>query len=355
MLLGGLIGRELEEWPSLGLRLAWRTMATPRVPCLLRVKSAVSESVEELLSYVVLGELRFQWPSAFIFFCGGSSSEDSNDPVSLRHYLLNERKIASRLNANVILAEAANQLYRDSSYKDLITYEEDIAKISRLILLIAESAGSLAELGAFSSSGQIKKKLSVLMQQKYFDAESFVRFGPIERLQNESETKVAFFPWRTNGKGRVVKSSIRDHVAEIIRFINDRIDDVPQTFQFGLESNRDARDFAIILWLSSVAQAITADRISDYSEKLGHPVVRARVLDCFYCMKLAGWMEACPYSGSTYLIRKSTVDVVDRFAFKAESKIRDGSRWLALTQAAIKRETGLTRPLLRTAMEMRDG
>ena len=330
-------------------------MAAPRFPCLLRVKSTVPESVEELLGYVDLNELRFQWPSAFIFFCGGSSSEDPKDPVSLRHYLLNEKKIGPRLNAKVILAEAANQLYRDSSYTDLITYEEDIAKISRLILLIAESAGSLAELGAFSSSSQIKKKLSVLMQHKYFDAESFVRFGPIKRLQKEDEKKVAFFPWRVNGKGRVIKLSVKDHVTEIVQFINDRIAEVPRTFQFGLDSNRHVRDFAIVLWISSIAQAITADRISEYAGKLGHPITRARVLDCFYCMKLAGWMELCPYSGSTYLIRKSMIEVVDRFAFSVGSKIKDGSRWLALTQAAIKRETGLSKPLLRTVMEMRDG
>lgn len=330
-------------------------MSAPRVTCLLRVKSPLAESVEELLGYVELDELRFQWPSVFIFFCGGSSSGEPYDPVSLRHYLLNERKIEARLDGNVILAEAANQLYRDSSYTDLITYEEDIAKISRVILLIAESAGSLAELGAFSSSEQIKKKLSVLMQQKYFDAESFVRFGPIERLQKDDESRVAFFPWRVNGKGRVVKASIKDHVPEIIRFINQKISEVPDTFQFGLPSNKESRDFAMVLWITGVAQAITADRISDYAEKLGHPITRARVLDCFYCMKLAGWMELCPYSGSTYLVRKSTVDVVDRFAFKAGAKVKDGSRWVALTQAAIKQETGLTRPLLRTVMGMRDG
>jgi hypothetical protein len=330
-------------------------MAAPRVPCLLRVKRPVAESVEDLLGYVDLCELRFKWPSAFIFFCGGASSDVANDAVSLRHYLLKERKIEPRLDGQVILAEAANQLYRDSSYTDLITYEEDIAKISRVILLIAESAGSLAELGAFSSSEQIKKKLSVLMQQKYFDAESFVRFGPIKRLQKEDETRVAFFPWRVNGKGRVIKASIKDHVPEIVRFINEKISAVPDTFQFGLASNKDSRDFALVLWMTGVAQAITADRLSDYAGKLGHPITRARVLDCFYCMKLAGWMDLYPYSGSTYLIRKSTVDVVDRFAFKDGAKFKDVGRWTALTQAAIKKETGLSQPLLRTVMEMRDG
>lgn len=343
------------EQPSLGLRLALRPMAAPRAPCLLRVKRPVAESVEDLLGFVDLNELRFKWPSAFIFFCGGSSSDIPKDAVSLRHYLLRERKIEARLDGKVILAEAANQLYRDSSYTDLITYEEDIAQISRVILLIAESAGSLAELGAFSSSEQIKKKLSVLMQQKYFDAESFVRYGPIERLQKEDESRVAFFPWRVNGKGRVIKASVKDHVTEIVRFINKKIADVPETFQFGLASNKDYRDFALVLWLTGVAQAITAERLSDYAEKMGHPISRARVMNCFYCMKLAGWMDLCPYSGSTYLIRKTTVDVVDRFAFTAGSRLKDSSRWTALAQAAIKKEAGLPQPLLRTVMEMRDG
>ncbi len=301
-----------------------------------------------------LNELRLRWPSAFIFFCGGSSTENPNDPVSLRHYLLSERNIGPRLDGKVILAEAANQLYRDSSYKDLITYEEDIAKISRVILLIAESAGSLAELGAFSSSAQIKKKLSVLMQQKYYESESFVRFGPIERLQQEDGKRVAFFPWRVNGNGRVIKSSVKAHVPEIVRFINERISDVPDTFQFGAEANKDSRDFVVVLWLAGVAQAISAERISEYAETLGYQISRSRVLDCFYCMKLAGWMDQCPYSGSKYLIKKSKADIVDRFAFKEDSSLKDAGRWLALTQAAIKLETGLSTPLLRTVMEMRD-
>jgi hypothetical protein len=329
-------------------------MAAPRVPCLLRVKRLLAESVEDLLGYVDLDDLRFKWPSAFIFFCGGSSSNVTHDPVSLRHYLLKERKIEARLDGKVILAEAANQLYRDSSYTDLITFEEDIAKISRIILLIAESAGSLAELGAFASSEQIKKKLSVLIQQKYFAEESFIRFGPIERLHKEDESRVAFFPWRVNGKGRVIKASIKDHVSKIVQFVNEKISDVPNTFQFGLASNKDYRDFALVLWITGVAQAITADRLSDYAGKLGHPITRSRVLNCSYCMKLAGWMDLCPYSGSTYLIRKSTADVVDRFAFKADAKFKDVKRWTTLTQAAIKKETGLAQPFLRTVMEKRD-
>ena len=45
-------------------------------------------------------------------------------------------------NAHFVYAESATQLYRDSKYKDLIAFEEDIAQISDIVLIIGESAGS---------------------------------------------------------------------------------------------------------------------------------------------------------------------------------------------------------------------
>ncbi|WP_412050262.1 retron St85 family effector protein [Hoeflea sp. Naph1] len=315
----------------------------------------MAETVNDLLSFVDLNEIRFRWPSEFIFFCGGRSSNDPRDPVSLRHYLLEEKKIASRLEAKIVLAEAANQLYRDTSYKDLITYEEDIAKISRIVLLIAESSGSLAELGAFASTEHLMRKLYVIMQEEYYLAESFVRFGPVKRLENEGATRVAFYPWRVNGKGRIVKASMRQHVSELVRFINDRVSEGNKTFRFGADENSQLRDFIVVLWLAEVAQAITTERITEYAGLLGYSISWQRVQDCFYCMKLAGWMDQCAYSGSTYLIRKSNTGIVERFAFQPGSTVKDTGRWLALTQKAIAKETALKRPFLRTVMERRNG
>ena len=104
-------------------------------------------------------KLRLRRPSKFIFFCGGRLTNQDGAAASLRYYLLNDRKISGRLDTDVILAERANQLYRDTDYHDLITFEEDIAKISAMILVVAESEGSLAELGAFASNGVTRSSL----------------------------------------------------------------------------------------------------------------------------------------------------------------------------------------------------
>lgn len=143
---------------------------------------------------------------------------------SLRHYLVNERKIARRVRADIILAEKANQLYRDSGYGDLITFEEDIARIAALILVIAESAGSLAELGAFASTDAIRRSLAILIRTNHYDAESFVRYGPVEKARREDSDRIGVYPWRTSKNDLLIKSTAKPHVRSISNFLNNLID-----------------------------------------------------------------------------------------------------------------------------------
>ncbi|NEU96474.1 retron St85 family effector protein [Bradyrhizobium uaiense] len=129
-----------------------------------------------------LDGVRVLRPSKFMFLCGGYIAREENaKPVNLRDYLFRVRQIANRY--NIVLAEKATQLFRDSDYGDLISFEEDIARIAAVVLVIAESPGSLAELGAFTANDTIRNALRVVVQQQHDTAESFVRFGPIERIK----------------------------------------------------------------------------------------------------------------------------------------------------------------------------
>jgi hypothetical protein len=51
----------------------------------------------------------------------------------------------------IVLAEDAAPLTSEAGYSDLFSFESDIAQLVGLILLFAESPGSLAELGAFAA------------------------------------------------------------------------------------------------------------------------------------------------------------------------------------------------------------
>lgn len=284
----------------------------------------------------------------FIFFCGGAMRENPREACSLRHYLLRDRAITRRLKANVVLAEEANQLYRESDYEDLISFEEDIAKIAALVLLIAESAGSLAELGAFASIDSIRSRLAVLIQSEYEEAESFVRYGPLEKLKKEDERRLAAIPWRITGKSILIKSSASPHVQEIIGFTNDLLKRVPAE-----ESWRTAEElqpFVLILWVLHLANAMTITQLLHYVQGLWPGITQKELRNMLFCMKLAGWVAKFRYINSDYWCATGSHDPLSRYSFKPGVE-RDTARRKAAVATAIARELKLSRQVLERVLE----
>jgi hypothetical protein len=201
-----------------------------------------------------LDRLRFTYPRKFLFLCGGATPRNPADKkaINLRDYLYRIKKLQRRLNADVVLAETATTLYRDSKYNDLISFEEDIARIASIVLVIPESAGSLAELGAFATNDTIRHALRVVVQDKYANDESFIRFGPITRIMNYRRDFVGFYTWTLNNSQNVVISS--PNYKEVFKFINNHIDKIPGSITF--PKTPDTKLFCIIYWIIYILNVV---------------------------------------------------------------------------------------------------
>ena len=71
---------------------------------------------------------------------------------------------------------------------NLTAYEIHLVNISHLAVLIPESAGSLCELGLFSSSDSFAKKLLILSSSKYPRSRTYIADGPLKMAeQNRAE------------------------------------------------------------------------------------------------------------------------------------------------------------------------
>lgn len=73
-----------------------------------------------------------------------------------------------------------------SGYEDLLTFERDACHLARAIVLIPESPGSLAELGALAVDDSIVGRLLVVVQSRYLEStarESFLNLGPLKRAE----------------------------------------------------------------------------------------------------------------------------------------------------------------------------
>lgn len=127
-----------------------------------------------------------------IFICG----KDKSDKNSFRF------KISDVLekNTNYQLAypeDLFEDLLEGQASNSLLSLEAQLANAVDLIILIPESPGSFAELGAFSMLKELAAKMLVLRQGKYKSDKSFINHGPI-RLVKSYKGKIMDLPFDFN-------------------------------------------------------------------------------------------------------------------------------------------------------------
>ncbi len=71
---------------------------------------------------------------------------------------------------------------KGGEYAELVEFESDIAQISDLIVLFSESAGSLAELGAFAQVDEIASRMLVFVDNEKYADPSFIKLGLLDYL-----------------------------------------------------------------------------------------------------------------------------------------------------------------------------
>ncbi|WP_271596187.1 retron St85 family effector protein [Bradyrhizobium sp. CCBAU 25360] len=284
-----------------------------------------------------LDGVRVSRPSKFMFLCGGYISKDQNaKPVNLRDYLFRVRQIANRY--NIVLAEKATQLFRDSEYGDLISFEEDIARISAVVLVIAESPGSLAELGAFTANETIRSALRVVIQQQHEIAESFVRYGPIERIKNAKRANLAVYPWRVHANGTLNLSSTKPHYAQIVKFLDEHVSSVPASTIF--TKLGEAEIFYVIYWIVHLCLAVSTTQLRDYVRLILPSATDETIKNKLYCMQLAGWIERRSYSNKDYLWALHDADPFE-YEFKPGVSERVSVRRKLTVTAALRKAVPL--------------
>ena len=115
-------------------------------------------------------------PSNLIFLCGGSQEKLSLRPELMKYLQARNREV---FKAENIINWSNSQIFAG----DLLELEKYIAALSGIIVLICESAGSIAELGSFVNDKQIRDKLLVVIERKYKNSSSFIVDGLLANLE----------------------------------------------------------------------------------------------------------------------------------------------------------------------------
>jgi len=149
---------------------------------------------EEFLNYIAINVKNDIFERIFslktnIFLCGGSV----DNPNSIRPKIESYLKTFHPYLYNVIYPEDLFEelLVGKGSY-DLLSLENMLAESVDIIIIIPESPGSFAELGAFINSEVLRSKVICIQDKSYKKKKSFINYGPIKLMHTKKEGEVVF-------------------------------------------------------------------------------------------------------------------------------------------------------------------
>jgi hypothetical protein len=214
--------------------------------------------------------LRIHAPSSVVFLCGGAIDPTLTSPVVLRDAFLRVAKTAA-VNYEIVLAEDAKPLVADAGYDNLLRFESDIAQVVGLILLFVESAGSLAELGAFAALDTVSPRLLAVLDEYHYNQSSFVKQGPIRYLEiKEGEESIIALDRADVGiapDGTILGLNLVNFSKAILPSVDKRLQKRPNFEKFNPSTAGHA--ILLIVGLCQELGALTQSEIREYLKKFG--------------------------------------------------------------------------------------
>ncbi len=134
---------------------------------------------EHLIDVLRSTRYRFRPLSPVLFLCGAAGSAPRD---ALQSYLRKHVPALSMFYAERVWEHIASRVERGA-----LKMESDLAALADLVLVIVESPGTFAELGAFSLSAPLRKKLLPILDRRFLHQQSFISTGPLRWIDSESD------------------------------------------------------------------------------------------------------------------------------------------------------------------------
>ncbi len=133
---------------------------------------------DRLIEYLRSSRYRFRRLEPILFLCGGAASPRRD---VLRNYLLKHFPALGVFYAERVWEQIATRVAQGA-----LEMEANLAALADLVIVIVESPGTFTELGAFSLSPELRKKLLPIVDLQYKNHSSFISTGPLRWIDDDS-------------------------------------------------------------------------------------------------------------------------------------------------------------------------
>jgi hypothetical protein len=253
----------------------------------------IAGDIPDIPSYVNVDSIHVHAPTQVVFVCGGEVDVKATTPKSLRDAFMRVSHLSTLSKYDVRLAEEMEVFFPKGEYVELLKFESDIAQISELILLFSESAGSLAELGVFVMDDEIAPRMLVVVDDKNYSKDSFVKLGPLYTLASHyGESTVCVLKLADLGIKDINNVKSVD-VNALLAHLNDPLKvrlqkkEEPRTF----DRHRNGHITKLVTGLIQYYGALTVDEIEVLLYCLEIPKSSQDIKRCLQCAELFNWIR----------------------------------------------------------------
>lgn len=240
--------------------------------------------------------------SPIVLLCGGKVKikERANDPdppiASFRHAITK-----SNASYEFFRPEEITDWQSDGIYKNLMDFEEDLSGVCSLVVIILESAGAIAELGAFSQLPDLSKRLIVIRSNEHAGPSSFINLGILRYISEAHESSVKTYPW-VIGQAESITSEV---VEDVISDIKDELSSLKKTEVIRIEQNSHV--MVVICELIRLFVALKETEICTYLHILGADLSRSELKRKLFLLKKFKLICLAEYSDAKFYLSGSHV------------------------------------------------
>ena len=151
-----------------------------------------------------------------IFLCGGAKTKSKVNRDAIRRNLEKYGFLFNIFYPEDLFIELLNK----KEY-DLLSLEKYLAENSDYIVIVCESMGSAAELGAFVNNVETFSKVIVLQDLKFKNIKSFISEGPIKYLKKKYKNHVLYYKNDSKKIASQLKNILKKEYSEKKKYFKD--------------------------------------------------------------------------------------------------------------------------------------
>lgn len=230
-----------------------------------------------------------------IMVFGGPARVDLSPTVSCRNCFLDEAFTKKISYAHELKKpEEYPEWNSFEGYQNLIDFEIDAGSLCRSIIIFLESPGSLAELGAFCTDPELRKILFIVISSKHYNDNSFIKLGPIRKLEAEDNDNVCVVD--------AIDAEFSKYVSDVLITFEEKLNQGHKREHFNRAKRRDI--FLLVADLIDLFGALKLQEILSLFVQLEVEMEMSRLKTIIKQLSLFGLIQEIKETNKTYFVIK---------------------------------------------------